>query len=137
MSTTNNNGFSVINSAELQAALARKAAAEGKPAPSPLNMAQSNTAITALVQQPQTQGVPQGRQQPPTIPGQRFIAIVIDGAVVEALMATERLSAALQSSPTIVDVTTQPWLPEIGDFYDNGVFYFNPQAVLPQNGVQQ
>lgn len=135
MSTADNNGFSVIDSAELQAALARKAAAEGRPQPLPVTLLQSNAAT--LVPQTQAPGVPQGRQKPPVIPGQRFIAIVIDGAVVEALMATERLSAALQSSPTILDVSTQPWLPEIGDFYDNGAFYFNPQAVLPQDGVQQ
>jgi len=137
MNNTNNNGFSVLDSAELQAALARKAAAEGKPAPLPLNMPQVGATTATVAQQPPTLGLPRDRHKPPTIPGQRFVVIVIDGAVVEALMATERLSAALQSSPTIVDVTDQPWLPEIGDFYDNGVFYFNPQAASPQNGVQQ
>lgn len=72
--------------------------------------------------------VPTGRNAPQRQPGLRFVAIVIDGQVVEGMTATERLVAALTSGPEVVDVTENAWLPEIGDYYQDGVFLFNPSG---------
>lgn len=77
---------------------------------------------------PEGSDVPQGRNAPKKHPGLRFVAIVIDGQVVEGMTATERLMAALTSEPEIIDVTDRAWLPEVGDYYHNGSFIFNPEG---------
>lgn len=100
-----------------RAAAAAKAAAE-----------QSGVTDEACCADDAEKTAPPGRNAPQKQPGLRFIAIVIDGQVVEGMAATERLAAALSSEPTIIDVTERDWLPEVGDFYRDGKFLFNPEA---------
>lgn len=72
--------------------------------------------------------IPPGREAPRRAPGLRFLAIVIDGQVVEGMTATERLVAALTSDPVVVDVTDQEWLPQVGDYYNEERFVYNPEG---------
>ena len=158
MSTNDATAFSVLEVQKLQDALNKKAAAEGREAPSlasmlapaqqtpPMQQMMPPTQQTPPMQQmmPPTQqmppapqqdpNLPNGRYAPPKIPGQRFVAIIIDGVVVEGLMATERMCMALQSDPVIVDVADRAWLPEVGDYYKNGDFYYNASATTVNQG---
>jgi len=152
MSINDSTAFSVLEVQKLQDALNKKAAAEGREAPSLASMlapAQQTPPVQQTMppaqqtmppaqQMPpapqQDPNLPNGRYAPPKIPGQRFVAIVIDGVVVEGLMATERMCMALQSDPVIVDVADRAWLPEVGDYYKNGDFYYNASATTVNQG---
>ena len=145
MSTNDVTAFSVLEVQKLQDALNKKAAAEGREAPSLASMlapAQQTPPMQQMMpptqQMPpapqQDPNLPNGRYAPPKIPGQRFVAIIIDGVVVEGLMATERMCMALQSDPVIVDVADRAWLPEVGDYYKNGDFYYNASATTVNQG---
>ena len=56
---------------------------------------------------------------------QSFLAFVIDGEVVQTFICDKRMSAILQSNPTIVEVSTgNPFLdgPHVGWKYDGNAF---------------
>ena len=56
---------------------------------------------------------------------QSFLAFVIEGEVVQTFICDKRMSAILQSNPTIVEVNTKnPFLdgPHVGWKYDGNVF---------------
>ena len=56
---------------------------------------------------------------------QSFLAFIIDGEVVQTFICDKRMSAILQSNPTIVEVDTDnPFIngPHIGWKYDGNTF---------------
>jgi hypothetical protein len=64
---------------------------------------------------------------PVELPVNTHLAFILDGEVVLINSANEEVAAIMQSTPTIIDITSMSPQPKVGDEYVNNEFILHSQ----------